>query len=355
MNTLILFLFVRFINAKCIKTPTMKLNGGLVIKMGLGSTFFEKVFQLNLQSNLSWFEYTSPVVLSNAKNISTGVFPFFFEKENVSYSVLNTSLFFLEDSIIVENFTMIYFDMMLYSLDTLSLSKDNNNTLVHYLYRSKAIDSLSFSLISRDNDETFLVFGESKELIKKKYKHTLNVDEHWRYKISKVTIEGIAEYECNDYVYFQANTNDILIPSKAYKYISVNYLDSLVDKGKCFYDAFIMKDYYECDCGIANELPNFYFVIDNRIFTLRKKDILIRKRFNCKLVFRENNFDNTSWVFGTPFLSGYSFMFDYEKSSIDIFSDEQILNIHNSIGQKEIMIINILLCFICSIMNIINK
>ena len=76
----------------------------------------------------------------------------------------------------------------------------------------------------------------------------------------------------------------------------------------------------------------------------KKKDILIRKRFNCKLVFRENNFDNTSWVFGTPFLSGYSFTFDYEKSSIDIFSDEQILNIHNSIGQKEIMIIDILLC-----------
>ena len=197
------------------------------------------------------------------------------------------------------------------------------------------------------------MLGDSKDIIKKKYSHTIYSDEHWRYKISKVIIEDIVDYDCNDNVFFQTNTNDILLPSKAYKFITEKYFDSLTDSGKCFYDSFVMRDYYECDCGITNDLPNFYFVIDNHKFQLRKKGMLIRKRFNCKLVFRENNFDNTSWVFGTSFFNGYSLTFNFDNNSIEIFSDNPILALSSSTGQKEIMIINIFICFLCSLINII--
>ena len=125
----------------------------------------------------------------------------------------------------------------------------------------------------------------------------------------------------------------VIIGVKEYKnYIKKNFFDELINKNKCSEKSINFNNkiytYYECDKNInLNNFENLEFIHQelSYIFILDKNDLFIdvndKKYFLC--IFPEvNRYQNeNNWIFGTPFIKKYNFVFDQDIKKILFYED----------------------------------
>ena len=126
----------------------------------------------------------------------------------------------------------------------------------------------------------------------------------------------------------------VIIGVKEYQnYIKKNFFNDLINKNKCFEKSITINGkyytYFECDKDInLNNFENVEFIHQELsfIFILDKDDLFVdvdgKKYFLC--VFSEDysyQKQNSNWIFGTPFIKKYNFVFDQDIKKI-LFYDE---------------------------------
>ena len=126
----------------------------------------------------------------------------------------------------------------------------------------------------------------------------------------------------------------VIIGVKEYQnYIKKNFFNDLINKNKCFEKSITINGkyytYFECDKDInLNNFEKVEFIHQELsfIFILDKDDLFVdvdgRKYFLC--VFSEDysyQKQNSNWIFGTPFIKKYNFVFN-EDSKIILFYEQ---------------------------------
>ena len=93
------------------------------------------------------------------------------------------------------------------------------------------------------------------------------------------------------------------------------------------------EELYECSGEGLKYFPSIDLILDNIKFSLNG-ECLYKRIFEAKTYMSGKNKDN-EWVIGVPFFEKYPVLFDYEKSTITVYSNttfEKVTTVKQSNG-----------------------
>ena len=248
----------------------------------------------------------------------------------------------------------------------LSKSYSSSSYLLDSLNNIGAINKKMWSLMytNEKNFQTYLIIGENpyqnngiNNEEKRVNAYISGIDSYWYFLFSdiktgniKLNQERTAEY---------SPQIGVIIGTDEYKkYINNYFFSNLIEKNKCIQKSlkFNRKTYlyYECDKNInldnfeplifTHQELSYNFILDkNDLFT----DFNDRKYFLC--IFLEKNSetyhynDNEHWIFGTPFIKKYNFVFDHNFKLIFFYENIYNNNQKNDESGTFVIIIIIIL------------
>ena len=222
------------------------------------------------------------------------------------------------------------------------------------------------------NSQPYLILGENLDIngynnydeIKRTNCYSSGYYNYWYFLFNDIKIGNVKSNEKRIAQY--SPHIGVIIGVKEYQnFIQKNFFDDLIKNNKCYKNKinFERKNffYYECDVNI--NLDNFQQIefIHQELsykFILDKNDLFVdynsKKYFLCifEEEFGNNNQNKKNWIFGTPFVKKYNFIFNQDSKLIFFNDKNDDLNIKSNLESSgnntfTLIIIIFLIAFSC--------
>ena len=203
---------------------------------------------------------------------------------------------------------------------------DNKMSLVHQLYNNGVLSKKQFSFVPIDDELGYVYLGYlPKEKMEKEHFKKIascNVDKRyntWGCNIDKVYIDTNV-YASDHYAYFNPTTKETLVPHSFMSFFSETFMREYLNNGICSNSK--GYDSYQCDCSKLTSIPTMVIMLGGQSLELNK-DVLFRAtNGKCELKLKTNPM-NMNWVFGTDFIEQHITTFNYDKGTIEIYSNRE--------------------------------
>ena len=141
------------------------------------------------------------------------------------------------------------------------------------------------------------------------------------------------------FVEFQFNLNAIFVKLNFYQYLQEIFFDNYINKNICKLNWIYQQyGYITCDSNLFTEkdmknFPTIYLpqIAMNFTFELNYKDLFIKEKDLIYFLIMLKLDNQAQIVFGKPFLKKYTFSFDLDKITINLFVKEAEKNNESSI------------------------
>ena len=246
------------------------------------------------------------------------------------------------------------------TFDSLALPyifKDTKMSLVHQLYKNGSLSKKQFSFVPIDQDVGYIYLGDlPKEILKKnnfKQIASCKVDPHhntWGCNVEKVYIDTNV-YESDQYAHFNTISKYTFVPHSFMSFFSETFMREYLNNNVCQYDS--SSDTYQCNCDELKQFPKVVIVLGGQSIKLSKDVLFICIGSQCKLTLKTNPM-NMNWIFGTDFIEKHITTFNYDKGTIEIYSNRTQFGGYSDFnyyltGRKNISFIQILIIFTSAI------
>lgn len=211
--------------------------------------------------------------------------------------------------------------------------RDTHYSIIHRLKEAKQIDNLAYSFVSLTKDNgTFYLGGVPDDSIVNKTQSSCKVtNQHsnWDCDLSFVFFGDISYvydniyYNNHEYAFFQVADKRILAPEAFIDYLNNNYFHSYIRNDKCIL-SISMNKVFECNCNIINALPKIHFIFDSKAYSFKASELFEESGPQCTFLIASNHIRDKNWLFGTVFLSKFISLYDYNKSTVTFYSNNEI-------------------------------
>ena len=218
-------------------------------------------------------------------------------------------------------------------LDRMSFSYthlNRNVSLTHALYNHNFISNLQFSFIPSSPSNGTILFGDDPPNTSTLYDVTLyvepsiNLSTTWSVMVTSSYYGNVVSLEKRE-AFFQRKLKKILIPQDVQVVLNETYFLPLRKEKMCTRYSFFGNNHWECECSVVNNMSKIGFYIQGYEFAFEFDDVVRRTSYGkCVFLFEENVDDNNTYVFGAPFLNKFISTFNYEHSSIKLYSRYKI-------------------------------
>lgn len=228
----------------------------------------------------------------------------------------------------------------------LSLNYRNANesySLLHQLKHEGLIDSLSFSIVER-NDIYFGGIPLEREQNRTKSSCAINPDLNgWSCQLYYVSIstkkKSINATYDNDvnlaYVTFTTDNYKNYAPKAFYNNIlNVLYKTEIENNHFKLVNSDLNKQMYYFNRG-EKIVGNVTFVIGDYSYVIPSKDFWLCDEDYCDFTVTENPAGDY-WILGSDFLKHYDVLFDYERKLVQLYSDEGVTRVRSDTNAKKI-------------------
>ena len=213
------------------------------------------------------------------------------------------------------------------TFDSLALPytfKDTKMSLIHQLYKNGSLSKKQFSFVPIDQDVGYIYLGYlPKEVLDKnnfKQIASCKVDSHyntWGCNIERVYIDTNV-YESDQYAYFNTVSKYTFVPRSFMSFFSETFMREYLTKNICQYDP--SSDTYQCNCEQLTQFPKVVIILGRQSIELSKEVLFTNINSQCKLTLKTNPM-NMNWIFGTDFIEKHITTFNYDKGTIEIYSN----------------------------------
>ena len=239
------------------------------------------------------------------------------------------------------------------TFDSLALPytfKDKKMSLIHQLYKNGSLSKKQFSFVPIDQDVGYIYLGYlPKEILDKnnfKQIASCKADPNyntWGCNLEKVYIDTNI-YESNQYAYFNTISKYTFVPHSFMSFFSETFMREYLNKNICQYDS--ASDTYQCNFNNLTQFPKVVIMLGGQCIEL-SKDVLFDSQ--CKLTLKTNPM-NMNWIFGTDFIEKHITTFNYDKGTIEIYSNRTQFSGYSDFsyyltGRKTMSFIQILIIF----------
>ena len=316
-----------------ITVPLFYHYGTYDMKLYIGDENDFKFVELNLLSDILWltppfFENNEILTKAQTENITAN-------NHNITALGINTSIYFdKERTVSIDNYYLYYVDNYIvrgYDSFPLALKFSNQNqSIVHLLYKEKKINSLSFGLkYSIENKTAKLFIGGIPlyELSQFSYQTSLsmNITKTWSSVLDTIHFND-CNYKVNSVVSFLPNNQYILVPMKFLDYLKQKIFQNYFYNKTCVSVIYLDGYGIECEYKFIEYFPSIVFTLQGINFTLTRKELFDYKEGVGIFLIRKKRSSPDLWILGIPFLSHYITKFNYEKNEISFFSSHPFID-----------------------------
>lgn len=219
--------------------------------------------------------------------------------------------------------------------------ENENNSIVHQLYKNNYIDHLSYSFIPGNNSDNYIYFGGIFSEIKKKMNNgicyvTPNLTK-WECIIKKITI-GSFNYNVATPVYFQSSEEPLYAPQVFMSKLMNQVFDRMINDSICSIILLLKRETIKCLTNIIEAMPMINFTIYSYIYSFELIEFFENDGKYSYLNIMANPYENDTWIFGISFLKHFNSLFDYENEYVQLFSNTRIARVE--IGRMMICYVN---------------
>lgn len=271
------------------------------------------------------------------------------KKDTITFNRKQYERYLLNEEIKIDNYSFpltVYhivdppFLNMEYSGISLSLSSNEDESLIAQLYNAGIISKKLYAFESSDDNLGDFYIGEiPKALIAYKNFGSCQVREnYWGCSMSSVSLQFhnkvLLSYPNSYKTKFQVGYEKIYAPRDFLLYVEQNYLKELFDRHLCLYRTSF--DYTSIICklesGIEDIMPTrITFTFDDYVFSVPSEIMFtfeVDKGYGVVYEFQivESKVvnDENFWIFGGYFFQNFISVFDYESRSVTLYSSGKI-------------------------------
>lgn len=235
---------------------------------------------------------------------------------------------------------------------------DDKFNFIKVLKKNNKISREVFGfLINRRVEGTFYIGGFDDLSIRFPYQTKLKVPrdaKKWGFKMHSIEFMN-KTFTVDKFVMFQSSDISIYASEEFMKMVNETFFNEYFEKGVCEYMYSSQWERIYCQCSNFNNLDiNITFNLGDRKFELNKYYLFDNyfETGDCPFNIEINKQNKTEFILGTPFLSAFPMLFDYEDKSITFYSETLIPK--SSLIEHSI-IFYIILCVIASnILGVLN-
>lgn len=323
----------------------------LILDMSIDFLWSDGFYPLNI-SDIN-YQFSKEIIKLSKDYLTADKFLASFNmNNNVNNLIINNfTFFFVKDPFSTDSFAAFPLAFKV---------KDENLSMIHYLYNKGIIEHKGFSIYSNNkrNESTLYIGGIPQHLIsssievqKCKVNNNFNQKYYftWGCELQKITF-GEHSYNNKNYAYFQSNTpfNKNYVPSDFFHFIAKTIFKDPLHDGLCKYNIILKHFEIQCDKKVIINVPSFMFKFDGVFFTFENYELFDCKSEKCNFLFCENDKNYSEWRLGSMFIDKYPNYFDYENELI-VFYKLTPYTYLNFI-KVNILRINIIILF-CSIIS----
>ena len=130
-------------------------------------------------------------------------------------------------------------------------------------------------------------------------------------------------------------------------FFSETFMREYLTKNICQYDS--LSDTYQCNCEQLTQFPKVVIMLGKQSIELSKEVLFTNINSQCKLTLKTNPM-NMNWIFGTDFIEKHITTFNYDKGTIEIYSNRTQFGGYSDFnyyltGKKTMSLIQILIIF----------
>lgn len=220
-------------------------------------------------------------------------------------------------------------------LDRMSFSYthlNRNVSLTHALYNHNYISTLQFSFIPSSPTNGTILFGADPPNTSKLYISTLHVEQQpsinisttWSVMVSSSYYGSVVSLE-KRFAFFQRKSQKIYIPRDVQVVLNETFFLPKQKEKMCTRYSYFGNNHWECECSVIGNMSRIGFYIQGYEFAFELDDVIRRTSYGkCVFLFEENVIDNNTYVFGAPFMNKFISTFNYEHSTITLYSPYKI-------------------------------
>ena len=269
----------------------------------------------------------------------------------ISYNLNNRGSMIDKKEFIIDDFRFIYLPESGYinhqsiSLSVIPYENNEQFSIIGLLYKQKLIKRKQFSIAKGENSYKNIHFGGIPKNNIEKYSSKCKIDinkKSWGCSFSYLYMEDnpnkIFSLPSLHYVYFQANSNKIKVPSSLFDFFSQGVFASYLSSKQCTEDNLGNYRRISCKCESIESFPKLVLVIDKMKIVLNN-DVLFENPVGiCSFLIdvNRNEDSESSITIGSSLYSTYNILFDYEDNSITFYSKNKIEFINNFSTQSKI-------------------
>lgn len=244
---------------------------------------------------------------------------------------------------------------------------DEAYSMIHNLYKSKAINKLQFSFnnpIKGLDGKLFIGGVPHNSHLQLKYKGMIRIKEDlptWGFNLNSITYSGITVF-VNSPALIHSSIKFMFISNDVYNTMIRTVFDNELKKNNCqtntttFLGNNFKQDYIYCQNNFASMNNEIQFKFDKTIINLKLKD-LFEHNENGNLLdssFLSNGkptkfYNFNGIILGMKFLSLFNYtIFDYENHQFELYSDR--FKIQSTVDDIKFLLLIIILLTLCCIL-----
>lgn len=312
--------------------PVSRIGESYCIALQFGNNNFTKYFEVDLQIPYTWIsdinykKSTSIKTHTSGKKVVKAGLVAEYEINSDYFLITNTDIY-------VKDFYFYYYKTILSDYDSITFAhkiEDQKFSPVFNLFNKGIINTPSFGFVFRNDKlrDGELHFGGFPQNITNEYKYNAEIKTKkdkvgWETQLTRA-IFGEEAYPVGKPAIFQTSSDKILCPKDFINFLNRSFFDKFYPTRECYHQNLIYGTII-CKCEIFEELPELNLVFDGVTLKTDRKTLYRKSGKSCKFNIQENYINNSEWLISTMTLNKYPLMFDYFKSSIQVFSKNKFV------------------------------